>query len=137
MKKKRKKEYDFLNLNLLPIMLESLGKGSGSPVIKETKEIKFNSWFFKKIFYWLFYLLTFQMLSPFPVSPSQAPCSLPTTLPAHPLLPQCLSIIPPWVIEPPQDQEASLPLMPNKAILCSICSWRPWVPPMCTLWLVV
>ena len=37
-------------------------------------------------FCWLFYLFTFQMLSPFPVYPPSAPP------PAHPLLPQCLTI---------------------------------------------
>jgi hypothetical protein len=34
----------------------------------------------KIIFYWLFYLFTFQMLSPFPVSPLQTSPSHPSSL---------------------------------------------------------
>jgi hypothetical protein len=43
--------------------------------------------------------------------------------PAHPLLPQGPSIPLPWIIELPQDQGAPLPVMPDKVILCYICSW--------------
>jgi hypothetical protein len=102
--------------------------------------------------YLLFYLITFQMLSLFLVSPSQTPyhTSLPPAfmrvlhLTTHPLLTHCPSIALCWIIEPPQDQRP-LPLMPDKAILCYICSWShgstpaPLLPPpaMCTLWLVV
>ena len=31
-----------------------------------------------------------------------------------------------WGIQPPQDQGPLLPLMPDKAILCYICSWSHW-----------
>ena len=66
-------------------------------------------------FYWLFYLFTFQMLSPFPVFPPQPPYSISPLLlwgcspPTH----SCL--LPP--------QGPLFPLMPDKAILCYICSW--------------
>jgi hypothetical protein len=40
---------------------------------------------------------------------------------AHPLLPQCPSIPMSW--EPPTDQGAPLPVMPDNAILCYISSW--------------
>ena len=70
------------------------------------------------------------MLSPFPVSPPQTLYPLPSPClykgappPTHPLLPQCSSIPLCWVIEPPQDQGAPLPLMPDKAIFCYISSW--------------
>ena len=43
--------------------------------------------------------------------------------PTHPLLPHCSSIPLHWGIKPPQDQGAPLPLMPDKVILCYICSW--------------
>jgi hypothetical protein len=45
-----------------------------------------------------------------------------------PLLPQHPSIPLHWVIEPPQDQGAPLPLMPYKAILCYISSWSHGFP---------
>jgi hypothetical protein len=41
---------------------------------------------------------------------------------AYRLLPQCPSIPLCWAIEPPQDQGAPLPVMPYKAIICSIFS---------------
>ena len=60
---------------------------------------------------WLFYLFTFQMLSPFPVSllPSPHPNPIPLR----------------WGIMPPQDKGPPLPLMSDKAILCYICIWSP------------
>jgi hypothetical protein len=42
---------------------------------------------------------------------------------SHPLLPHLPSIPLHWDIEPLQDQGTSLPLMPDKAILCYICCW--------------
>ena len=79
-------------------------------------------------FYWLLSLFTFQMLSPFPVSPPQSPYPLHLplwgcSLTCPPILLQCPSIYLPWVIEPPQDQGAPLPVMPAKAIICYISSW--------------
>jgi hypothetical protein len=56
--------------------------------------------------------------------------------PVHPPLSQCFSIPLPWLIEPPQDKEAPLPVITEKAILCYISSWN-YGSPMCTLWLVV
>jgi hypothetical protein len=86
-----------------------------------------------KNFYWLFYLFTFQMLSPFLVSPLKTPYfttpppplqfyegDAPSThpLPLHqPSIPLC------WGMEPSQDQGSPLPLMPYKAILWDICGW--------------
>jgi hypothetical protein len=75
------------------------------------------------------------MLSPFPVSPPQIPIPSPLPLllwrffPNHPLLPQCPSIPLYWVIEPPQDQGAPLPLMSDKAVLCYIYIWSHGFPP--------
>jgi hypothetical protein len=73
------------------------------------------------------------MLSPseFPLHKPHIPSPFPFLYegvppPAHPLLPQCSSIPLPW--EPPQNQGAPLPVMPDKAILCYICSWSQWVP---------
>jgi hypothetical protein len=87
-------------------------------------------------FNWLFYLFTFQILSPFSVSPPQTPYPLlpppasikvflpcPHTLPPHwPSIPLC------WVIEPPQDQGDLFSLMPDKTVLYYISTWCP----MCT-----
>jgi hypothetical protein len=84
------------------------------------------------LFYWIFSLFTFQMLSPFPVPPSETPypISLPPVSmrvlphpPNHPLLPPCLGIPLYWVMEPSQEKGPPPPIMPNKAILCYICSW--------------
>jgi len=44
--------------------------------------------------------------------------------PIHPLLPHHPSISLHWSIQPSLDQRPSLPLMPDKAILCYICSWN-------------
>ena len=76
------------------------------------------------------------MLSLFPISPPQTPYCLSPTLcfyedapqPADPLLPQRPSIPLSWVMEPPQDQGTSLPVIPNKAILCYISSWSHGSP---------
>jgi hypothetical protein len=82
---------------------------------------------------WLFYLFTFQMLSPFLVSPLKSPHPIPFSFtskrvlphhhpPTH--LPPHTSSIPLWWSNRSlQDQGPPLPLMPNKAILCYICSW--------------
>jgi hypothetical protein len=83
------------------------------------------------IFYWLFYLFTFQMLSPFPVSPLQTfPIPLPPAsmrvLPPHSLPPLYPSIPLHWGIEPSQDQGPPLLLMPDKAICCYSCSILGW-----------
>ena len=80
------------------------------------------------------------MLSPFLVSTLQTPYPISPSAcfyegappPNHPLLPHRPSLNIPlhWSIEPPRDQGASLPLIPDKAILCYICSWshgRPHV----------
>ena len=97
-------------------------------------------------FYYIFSLLTFQMLSPFPISslespyllpappasmkvfPHQLPHSLPSPHPGIPLI---------GSIEHSQGQGPFLSLMPNKAILCYICSWSHGSLHVCTLWLVV
>jgi hypothetical protein len=80
--------------------------------------------------YWVFYLFTFQLSSPFPVSPLETP--IPSALflfyegvlaSTHLLLPSRPSIPLHWDIEPSQDQELFLILMPDKDILCYICSW--------------
>ena len=80
------------------------------------------------IFYWIFYLFTFQMLFSFPVSPSELPYSiLPLSASmrvlTHPLPLPCPDIPLHWGIKPSQDQGPLLPLMPGKVILCYICGW--------------
>jgi hypothetical protein len=94
-------------------------------------------------FYWLFYLFTFQVISlsrftsTSPLSPSPYLYEG-ASPPSYPLLPQRFSISLPWVIEPPLDQGAPLPMMFDKAVLCYICSWSHGsLPPMYTLWLLV
>jgi len=64
------------------------------------------------------------MLSPFQVPPSPflSPCFYQDAPPPpHPLSPQCPGISLHWGNEPSQDQ--GLLWMPDKAILCYICSW--------------
>jgi hypothetical protein len=43
--------------------------------------------------------------------------------PTHPLPPHCPGISLHWGIQPSQDQGPLLPLIPDKAILCYLCSW--------------
>ena len=84
-----------------------------------------------KFFYWLFYIFTFQILSPFPVSPLELPHPSPFLLclfesappTTDPFRPHCSSIPLHWGIKPPQDQELPLTLMPDKAIICCLCNW--------------
>ena len=72
------------------------------------------------------------MLSPFSCPPPQKPTIPPPSpcfyegapyISTHTPLPPCPGIPLHWDIEPTQDQEPLLPLMPNKAILCYICRW--------------
>lgn len=80
------------------------------------------------LFYRIFYVFTFQMLSPFPVPSSPVPPP-PDSMRILPLPPThshltTLAFIPLyWGNEPSQDQELLLLLMPDKAILCYICDW--------------
>jgi hypothetical protein len=76
-----------------------------------------------------FYLFKFQMLSPFQVSSPQYPIPSPSSCshecvrpPTHPHPPHCPHIPLHWGIKPSQDQGPPLPLMPDNAILCYICS---------------
>jgi hypothetical protein len=46
-----------------------------------------------------------------------------TPPPIHPLQPHCPSIPLPWGIKPPLDQGPPFLLMPEKAVLCDMCSW--------------
>lgn len=83
-------------------------------------------------FNWIFYLFTFQMLSPFPVPPCKPPIhpllfckpSIPSTFlcfyegappSTHSLPPHCPSIPLHWGIKPLQDQGPPLTLMPDQA----------------------
>ena len=86
--------------------------------------------FFFFLFNWIFYLFTFQMLSSFLVSSPETPYTCPSPClykgahpPTHSLPPPCPGIPLHWGMEPSQDQGPPLPLMPDKAILCYICSW--------------
>jgi hypothetical protein len=68
---------------------------------------------------------------PFPVSPLQTPCPISpfpcfyegARPPTYPLPPHRPGIPLHWGIEPSQDQGPLFPLMPDKVILCYICSW--------------
>jgi hypothetical protein len=82
-------------------------------------------------FYWIFFLLRLQTLSPFPVSSTLKP---PYPIPSPPasmrVFPQLYPLQPPhslitvhWGIEPSRDKGSLLSLMPNKAILCYIYGW--------------
>ena len=80
------------------------------------------------LFYWIFYLFTFQILSPFQVSPWKSTVHAPSfcfyesvPLPTNSGLLPCIHLH--WGIELSQDQGLLLLLMSNKAILCSIFSW--------------
>jgi hypothetical protein len=82
--------------------------------------------FFFSFFYWIFSLFTFQMLSPFQVSPPELPSHPPSpclstthssSLASHPGIPLN------WSIEPPQVQGLLLILMSNQVILCHIHGW--------------
>jgi hypothetical protein len=87
------------------------------------------------LFNWIFSFITFQMFSPFQVSPSETPYSI-LPPPAFrrvltPLPPHTHSCLPDlvfslhWGIKPSQDQGFLLPLIPqDKAILCYICGWN-------------
>jgi hypothetical protein len=74
-------------------------------------------------------------LPSFPSYPLSHPLLLCGCLSTHPLLPQCPRISLLWIIKPPRDQGAPLPLMPDKAFLHYISIWSH--ESMCTLWLVV
>jgi hypothetical protein len=79
-------------------------------------------------FYWIFSLFTFQMLSPFLVSPPETPYPIPIPPPPRPHasmrlhspLPPCPEIPLHWGIKP---SRSLLLLMPDKAILCYIYGW--------------
>jgi hypothetical protein len=80
------------------------------------------------------FILNFIPLPGFPSSKLLSPPSFPLLLwgssSTHlPSLPHCTSVFLHWGIKLPQDQECPLPLMPDKAILCYICSWS-YVPPI-------
>jgi hypothetical protein len=70
-------------------------------------------------YYLIFSLFTFQMLSPFLVSPLKIPYLY---SPTHPFPLPGPGIPLYWVIEPSQDQGPLFPWMTNLAILCYICS---------------
>jgi hypothetical protein len=76
---------------------------------------------FKKIRYFLYLNFKYYILT---CPPSLSPCFYNSTPPpTHPLPPPCPGIPLHWGIKPSQDQGPLLPLMPNKAILCYMCSW--------------
>ena len=93
---------------------------------------------FLLFFYWIFYLFTFQMLSPFPVSHLQIPYLSPlphfyegAPLPTHPLQPHHPSTPLHWGIKPSQDQGLPIPLMSDK--VPSAPSVLPLTPPLGSL----
>jgi hypothetical protein len=73
-----------------------------------------------------------------PLSPPPSPClyeGAPSST-KPPLLPRWPNIPLSWIIKPPLDQRAPLPVMSDKAIFCYISSWSHGYP-LCILWLVV
>ena len=58
-----------------------------------------------------------------PLSPLPSPASMGVLSCTCPLPPRHPNIPLRWGIEPPQDQGPPFPLMPEKTILCYICSW--------------
>jgi len=95
-----------------------------------TNTASFPSFFL--FFYWIFFYFTFQMLSPFPVSPLEIPYPMPSPLllwgcfphpPTHSLLPPCPGIPLNWSIKPSQNQGPLLPLISYKSILYYIRDW--------------
>ena len=94
-------------------------------------ELYFFPFFTIGIFYWMFSLFAFKMLTPFLLSPLEIPYPISPPLcfsadvpqATHPILTSCPGIPLQWGIQPSQDQGPLLPLMPNKAIICYICCW--------------
>ena len=84
------------------------------------------------LFYWIFYLFTFQMLTGFPISHPEIPYTINLfsssmrvlPQPTHPLLPPYPGIPLHWSISHSQDLGPLLPLKSNKAILCYSCCWN-------------
>jgi hypothetical protein len=77
----------------------------------------------------IFSLFTFQMFSPFqisplgtPYSPFPPPASMMVPPPTHPLLFSCPGVPLPWGIEHTQTHGPLLSLMSIKTILCYLCS---------------
>jgi hypothetical protein len=124
-----------LELSLYTLLSSIILMRPFAPTHQHLYFILLSSLFFKQ---WIFYLFTFQMLSPFPVSPLQTPISSPSpcfyesvTPRTHPLLPHHPSIPLHWGIKPSQDQRPPLPLMPDKAT--SDPSVLPLTPPLGSL----
>jgi hypothetical protein len=64
-----------------------------------------------------------------PLSPPPSSCLYEGTHShTHPLLPQCPNVHLSWVNKRPQDQEAPLPIMSDKAMPCYISSWSQFPP---------
>jgi len=97
--------------------------------------------FFNYLIYWIFYLFTFQMLPPDPVSLQKRPSHLPSPCfyegappPTHSLLLPCSGIPFNWGIKP--SQGPFLLLMPEKAISVTYAALLHMGHFMWTLWLV-
>jgi hypothetical protein len=80
--------------------------------------------FFKNFLLDVFFIYISNVI-PFPGFPSENPLSHPPSpcSPTYPLPLPCPGIPLHWSIKPSQNQGPLLPLMPNKAVLCYICSW--------------
>ena len=92
----------------------------------QLRQIVYN-FFIIFIGYFLYLHFKFYSLSRSPSKPLShplSPCFYEGVPPPTHLLPlPCPGISLYWGIEPSQDQGPLLPLMPDKAILCYICSW--------------
>jgi hypothetical protein len=97
-----------------------------------------NTYFFTFIVILFIYISNVIPLPSFPstnsLSPPPSACLYEgAPLPTHPLGLQPPSVSLSWVIKPPLDQGAPLPVMLDKAFLCYIFIWSHGYP-LCTLW---
>jgi hypothetical protein len=105
--------------------------------------------FFFSFFIGYFIYLHFKcyLLSHFSLYKSPIPSSLPLSLlgcsppppPSHSYLSALAFHYLSWVMKPPQDHAAPLPVMPDKAVLCYISIWSCGAPPSlpCSFSLVI
>jgi hypothetical protein len=107
---------------------------------KKTSRTAISTPIFLFLFLLVILFIYISNVIPLPSFPSTSPLSCPPSPclyggappPAHTPLPQWPSVPLSCVIKPPQ---TSLPVMPDKAILCYISSWSHGYP-LCTLCLV-
>ena len=136
------KRKHYRNIHHSPFTQEILGmhSRSGGPILCIKRKTHFLFIFFKLVSFFIY----ISNIIPLPSFPSENTLShLPylcfykgASLPTKQLCHYCPSIPLFWGIKPSQDQGPPLPRMPDKGVLCYICSWTMGYS-MCTLWLVI